>query len=171
MILAEEVETKGRQNDDLLQQESVMNIFGLSIKEHEDLVKLFYNHPVCSYEDTRDGRFVLRVKRNCREAVIRELASRGYNALGEAVERPLPPHARGKAWVYHLERKEVTLDVEDITSRVEETTTEPEEGDQDANIDKSDSESEHDCQMKEYKVTKKDDSISLIQAIVKKGLK
>ena len=172
MVLAEEVETEGRQNDDIPCQECVLNIFGLSCGEHEDLVDFFDNNPTCSYEDTQDGRFVLRVQGNSQEAVIRQLTSRGYSLLGEAVERPLPPHASNKAWVYHLARGEVKLERnEDITSRVQEATKELVEEEEDCNTEKSDTESENDCHMKECKVTKKDDSVSLIQVVVKKGLK
>lgn len=173
MILAEEIEDEGSQNEDIFHQKCVFNIFGLTYEEHEELAEFFDNNPVCSYEDTRDGRFVLRVLRNSREAVITQLASRGYCLMGEAVERPLPPNARSRAWVYHLAREDCNLDRshEDNTSRVEEAgqqQVEEEEG----NVDKSDdSESENDCQMKECKVTKKDDSVSLIQVVVKKGLK
>ena len=173
MILAEEVETERRQNDDIPGQECILNIFGLSCDEHEDLVDFFDNDPACFYEDTQDGRFVLKVRRNSRgEAVIRQLASRGYSLLGEAVERPLPPHASNKAWVYHLARGEVKLERNgDITSRVQEASKDLEGEEEDCNTEKSDSESDNDCQMKECKVTKKDDSVSLIQVVVKKGLK
>ena len=169
MILAEEVQTEGEQNDDICKQECVFNIYGLSCEEHEELAEVFDNDPVCSYEDTRDGRFVLRVRGNSREATISQLASRGYRQLGEAVERPLPPHARSRAWVYHLTREDVHFD----GSREEGfgVTEASKEEEEEANLEKSDSDSENDCQMKECKVTKKDDSVSLIQVVVRKGLK
>ena len=170
MILAEEVETEGEQNDDICHQECVFNIYGLSCEEHEELAEFFDNNPVCSYEDTRDGRFVLRVRGNSREAAVRQLASRGYRQLGEAVERPLPPHARSRAWVYHLTREDFILDVSHEDSCLVQEAFKDEE-EEEANLEKSDSESENDCQMKECKVTKKDDSVSLIQVIVRKGLK
>ena len=170
MILAEEVETEGEQNDDICNQECVFNIYGLSCEEHEELAEFFNNNPVCSYEDTRDGRFVLRVRGNSREATISQLASRGYRQLGEAVERPLPPHARSRAWVYHLTREDFNFDgSHEEGFGVKEACKEEEE--EEANLEKSDSESENDCQMKECKVTKKDDSVSLIQVVVRKGLK
>ena len=173
MILAEEVENEVSQNEDICHKLCVFNIFGLSCEEHEELAEFFNNNPVCSYEDTRDGRFVLRVLRNSREAVVTQLASRGYTLLGGAVERPLPPHARSRAWVYHLAREDCNLDRshEDIISLVDEASHEQVE-EEEGNVEKSDdSESENDCQMKECKVTKKDDSVSLIQVVVKKGLK
>ena len=170
MILAEEVETEGEQNDDICPQECVFNIYGLSCEEHEELAEFFDNNPVCSYEDTRDGRFVLRVRGNSREAAVRQLASRGYRQLGEAVERPLPPHARSRAWVYHLTREDLNLDISHEDSCLVQEAFKDEE-EEEANLEKSDSESENDCQMKECKVTKKDDSVSLIQVVVRKGLK
>ena len=170
MILAEEVETEGEQNDDICPQECVFNIYGLSCEEHEELAEFFDNNPVCSYEDTRDGRFVLRVRGNSREAAVRQLASRGYRQLGEAVERPLPPHARSRAWVYHLTREDLSLDISHEDSCLVQEAFKDEE-EEEANLEKSDSESENDCQMKECKVTKKDDSVSLIQVVVRKGLK
>ena len=67
MILAEEVEIEGRLKDDICRQECVLNIFGLRCEEHDELVELFDNNPLCLYEDTRDGRLVLdeTLKRKC----------------------------------------------------------------------------------------------------------
>ena len=169
MILAEEVEIEGRLKDDICRQECVLNIFGLRCEEHDELVELFDNNPLCLYEDTRDGRLVLRARRDSQEEVLKQLASRGYNQIGEDVERSLLPCAEQKAWVYHLAREEVdpeSID-EDITSkcRAEETKRRKEDG----NLEKSDTESE--SEMSECRVTKKDDRVTLIQVIVKKGLK
>ena len=82
--------------------------------------------------------------------VIHQLISRGYSLHGDPLERPLPAgQQEATAMVYHLSRDEAVDQGEAKTSIAD----------------------EDDCQMKECKVNDKSDSLSLIQVVIKKGLK
>ena len=86
--------------------------------------------------------------------VIHQLISRGYSLHGDPLERPLPAgQQEATAMVYHLSREERG---EEAVDQVEAKTSIADEDD---------------CQMKECKVNDKSDSLSLIQVVIKKGLK
>ena len=89
--------------------------------------------------------------------VIHQLITRGYTLHGDPLERPLSSgqQEEARAMVYHLSRE---------AGHGERRPEEAVEA-------KKSITDEDDCQMKECKVTDKSDSVSLIQVVIKKGLK
>ena len=105
-------------------------------------------------------RFVLECAKNRQMEVIHQLITRGYTLHGHPLERPLPAgQEEARAMVYHLSRDDTNNE-----KRSEEAVVDQ------AEVKKSITD-EDDCQMKECKVNDKSDSVSLIQVVIKKGLK